>query len=146
MLNLDEKKCPKCGIAKEKKEFGKDSTTASGVSSWCKSCKKVWRSQYRKDNPGSLKKIDFNNDLKKHYGITSEQYWKLFEAQKGNCACCGQSHELFKRRLHVDHDHETGVIRGLLCTECNPGLGYFQDSVERLEAAVTYLKKSKKLG
>jgi len=146
MLNLDKKICPKCGLAKEKKEFGKDSTTASGVSSWCKPCKKAWRARHRKDNPEKLKSMDFNSDLKKLYGITSDQYWELFNKQNGLCACCGQSHELFVRRLHVDHDHNSGQIRGLLCTECNPGLGYFQDSIERLEMAITYLKKFKKLG
>lgn len=142
MLNLDEKKtCPKCKIAKEEKEFGKDSTIAKGISSWCKPCKKIWRSKHRKDNPDKTKLLDFKNDLKKLYGITIEQYWELFDHQKGCCACCGQSHELFKRRLHVDHNHKNGQIRGLLCSECNPGLGYFQDSIERLEMAVKYLKK-----
>jgi hypothetical protein len=146
MLNLNERTCPKCGTTKEKKEFGKDSTNVSGVSCWCKPCKKAWRAHHRKDNPSKMRDIDFNNDLKKHYGITSEKYWELFNKQGGLCACCGQSHELFKRRLHVDHDHTTGQVRGLLCTECNPGLGYFQDSIERLEMAITYLRKFKKLG
>lgn len=146
MLNLDEMKCSKCGATKEKKEFGKDAHVAKGISSWCKLCKKTWRANWRKENPEKARDKDFNSDLKKHYGINAEQYWKLFEDQKGLCACCGQSHELFKRRLHVDHDHNTGKIRGLLCTECNPGIGYFQESVERLQKAINYLSKSKMLG
>ncbi len=144
MLNLDEKTCPKCRVSKDKKEFGKDSATAKGISSWCKSCKKAWRSQWRKENPEKVKAQDFKSDLKKHYGITSEQYYQMIEDQKNCCACCGQSAENFKRGLHVDHDHTTGQVRGLLCTECNPGLGYFQESTERLEMAIAYLKKFKK--
>ncbi len=142
--DLELKVCPKCKNAKEKKEFGKDKTTASGVSSWCKPCKKEWRSQHRKDNPEHYRILDNRYDLKKNYGITQEQYKNMFEAQNGCCACCGQSHELFKKGLHVDHNHTTGQVRALLCTECNPGIGYFQESIERLEMAVAYLKKFKK--
>lgn len=142
--DLELKVCPKCKSTKEKKEFGKDARTASGVSSWCKLCKKQWRAQHRKDNPEYYKELDHKNDLKKNYGITPEQYKNMFDAQSGCCACCGQSHEVFRKRLHVDHDHSIGQVRALLCTECNPGLGYFQDSIHRLEMAIAYLKKFKK--
>lgn len=146
MLTLDKLICPKCRDTKEKKEFGKDSTIAKGISAWCKLCKKVWRAKWRKENPEKAKAMDFKNDLKKNYNITPEVYYKMIEDQNNSCACCGQSAEIFKRGLHVDHDHTTGRVRGLLCTECNPGLGYFQDSIERLEMAIKYLQKSKKLG
>jgi Recombination endonuclease VII len=140
---LEQKICPQCGDTKEKKEFGKDITTPTGVSSWCKPCKKKWRSQLRKDNPEEHKRIDFKNDLKK-YGLTTEDYNRMFKNQNGCCDCCGQTSENFRRGLHVDHDHTTGQVRALLCTQCNPGLGYFKDSVERLEMAIKYLKKFKK--
>lgn len=136
--------CPRCKATKEKKEFGKDATKSSGVSTWCKPCKKEWRAEHRKDNPEYYKHVDRNNDLKKNYGLTLEQYNEMFKAQNGCCACCGQSHEMFVKRLHVDHNHTTGQVRGLLCTECNPGLGYFKESIERLEMAIAYLKKFKK--
>lgn len=144
MLNLNEIVCPKCRTPKEKKEFGKDSTTAKGISSWCKLCKKTWRAQHRKDNPEKYRKIDFERDLQKRYGIETSEYNRMFDEQKGYCACCGQSHENFRNGLHVDHDHATGQVRGLLCTQCNPGIGYFEDSIERLEMAIKYLKKFKK--
>lgn len=140
---LEQKVCPKCGATKEKKEFGKDATTSSGVSSWCKPCKKEWRAQHRKDNPEEHKRIDFRNDLKK-YGLTVEDYNSMFDKQKGCCDCCGRSAENFRRGLHIDHDHITGQVRALLCTKCNPGLGYFDDSIEALEMAIKYLKKFKK--
>lgn len=143
MLNLNEKVCPKCSLAKEQKEFGKDATTRSGISSWCKPCKKTWRANHRKENPEKYQEIDFRNDLKR-YGLTPEDYNKMFESQNGLCACCGISHENFRRGLHVDHDHTTGQVRALLCTKCNPGIGYFDDSVEKLEMAIKYLNKFKK--
>lgn len=135
--------CPKCRTSKEKKEFGKDATKAKGVSCWCKPCKKEWRAQHRKDNPEKHKLLDFRNDLKK-YGITIEVYNQMFESQGGNCACCNLPHTSFRRGLHVDHDHVTGRVRALLCTKCNPGIGYFDDSIEKLEMAIKYLKKFKK--
>jgi hypothetical protein len=136
--------CPKCGLDRELRDFGKDVATAKGISSWCKPCKKRWRKDWRQKNPEEARSQDFKNDFKKNYGITPEDYWRLFEAQGGRCACCGVCSEDHRRGLHVDHDHTSGQVRGLLCTKCNPGLGYFDDSVEKLEMAITYLKKFKK--
>ncbi len=61
----------------------------------------------------------------KRYGITVEQYDAMLRQQNGLCAICGRAPKRF--RLAVDHDHETGEIRGLLCTRCNLGLGWFRD-------------------
>lgn len=141
---LERKVCPRCKVAREKKEFGKDASKARGISSWCKDCKKTWRSEHRKKNPEQAKRRDFISDLSKHYGMSIDEYIKLHEAQNGLCACCGIHESAFKRGLHVDHDHETGEIRGLLCTKCNPGIGYFGDSIKRLEMAISYLRKFKK--
>lgn len=141
---LERKICPRCKEAKEKKEFGKDHTTAKGISSWCKLCKKTWRCNHRKKNPELHKKKDFASDLKRHYGISVEEHKKIYNDQNGCCACCGMHAANFRRGLHMDHDHKTGQNRGLLCTRCNPGLGYFEDSIEKLEMAISYLKKFKK--
>lgn len=141
---LERKICPTCKTEKSLDHFGKDATTAKGISSWCKPCKKHWRALWRKENPEKAKAKDFKDDLKKNYGIIPEQYNQMFEEQNGCCGCCGKSHENFRRGLHVDHHHNTGQVRGLLCTQCNPGLGYFEDSIERLEMAITYLRKFKK--
>lgn len=110
----------------------------------CGYCKRCKRSSYRKANKAEMKEKDFAQDLKKHYGMSVDTYNKLFISQNGSCECCGKHQSAFKRRLHVDHDHETGEIRGLLCTRCNPGLGYFDDSIEKLGLAIKYLKKFKK--
>jgi hypothetical protein len=79
-------------------------------------------------------------------GCTPEQYQKLLEQQDGKCAICGaveghRSRDGRACRLSVDHDHQTGIVRGLLCNRCNRGLGRFKDSVRILEAALRYLKR-----
>lgn len=87
-------------------------------------------------------------DLKKHYGITLEQYAAMYEAQEGKCAICGEHGEQFtpgnggkSKTLVVDHDHSTGRLRKLLCAGCNKALGGFRDSTEVLQKAVAYLKQ-----
>ena len=77
-------------------------------------------------------------NLKHRFGMTLEEYDELFEAQNGGCAICGGSNAS-GRRLAVDHDHETGTVRGLLCFECNVGLGKFKDDVTIVRRATRYL-------
>ena len=64
-------------------------------------------------------------------------------AHDGKCACCGNSEPGTKRGWFVDHDHETGKPRGVVCFKCNTGLGMFHDSVELLEMAIAYLLRSR---
>jgi hypothetical protein len=76
----------------------------------------------------------------------SGQFQVLLQVQHGRCAICGatEGHRSCRGkvcRLAVDHDHETGKVRGLLCNNCNRGLGRFKDSVENLEAALRYLQR-----
>lgn len=75
--------------------------------------------------------------LKNRYGITEEDYAQMFQHQHGLCAICQKSST---KNLDVDHDHETGKVRGLLCNNCNRGLGHLQDSILHLESAIKYLK------
>lgn len=82
--------------------------------------------------------------LPKKYGITVEDYEQMLLEQGGACAICRRAETVVMRGkvkpLSVDHDHESGRVRGLLCHECNVGLGKFKDNVARLKAAVTYLE------
>ncbi len=76
------------------------------------------------------------------YGITPRDYNKMLEESGGVCEICGTNpKDLPKNRQHlcVDHDHETGEIRGLLCHHCNTGLGQFRDDVSYLKSAIRYL-------
>jgi hypothetical protein len=103
-------------------------------------CKKyVYR--WRKNNRIRTHKIDKRAHLKNRHGITSEYYDKMLSNQNGCCEICGKPHTDYKRSFHVDHNHLTGNVRGLLCVRCNAGIGLFQDNTDSLERAKLYLIK-----
>lgn len=74
--------------------------------------------------------------------LTRTEYKELLEDQNYVCAICFGD-EPIEKKFSVDHDHDSGEIRGLLCTRCNLGLGLFKDSIETLESATEYLMKTK---
>lgn len=94
--------------------------------------KRVWRAQ----NPGKHEA----HTRKTLYGITDAEYQTLVIAQKGLCAICGGPPTKNRRNLSVDHCHQTGKIRGLLCSNCNTAIGLFKDLPELLEKALLYLR------
>lgn len=80
--------------------------------------------------------------LRASYGIGFKKYERIFHAQDGRCAICrvkGNLDPSKKLPFHVDHDHATGKVRGLLCTRCNIGLGMMKENAENLENAKAYL-------
>ena len=80
--------------------------------------------------------------LKKNYGITLEQHDAMLAEQNNGCAICGNGPSgKSSRWFHVDHDHDSGKVRALLCAECNTALGKFRDSPELLDKAAAYLRK-----
>lgn len=117
------KTCRLCGCEKSLAEFHSHPGTSDGLESRCIPCKR---------------KNTRRNELRRKYGITEKVYSQILEAQGGVCAICGNPSSPGKS-LAVDHDHESGAIRGLLCFECNTGLGKFRDSLDLLETAHAYL-------
>ena len=82
-------------------------------------------------------------DLRRDYGLTPEDYRKMAEKQQNRCAICGRWETHKKNRyLAIDHNHVTGKIRGLLCSNCNAGLGFFEDNPQILANAIEYLKEN----
>ncbi len=84
----------------------------------------------------------------KRYGLSLEDYNRMLDSQKGLCSICNQP-ETTKRwgkldKLSVDHEHNSGKVRGLLCNHCNRGIGCFRDSKILLKKAIIYLKKHEK--
>jgi Recombination endonuclease VII len=84
--------------------------------------------------------------LRREFGMDEADYQRLHAHQAGLCAICDQPETKRHRdgsllRLSIDHDHETGAVRGLLCQRCNVGLGSFVDSIQRLRAAADYLER-----
>jgi len=108
------------------------------------------RLQYKNISEREWKKIrsrDDNTRLKRIYGIGLKEYDKILKTQKFKCAICRRSqHEVYKKimKFNIDHDHKTGKIRGLLCTNCNRGLGFFKDDIKLLQKSIKYLITSKK--
>jgi hypothetical protein len=79
--------------------------------------------------------------LKKTFGISIEEYNRIFELQNGCCAICGKHQSELTHTLCVDHNHNTGEVRGLLCSNCNVGIGSFHENIEVLHSAIDYILK-----
>lgn len=96
-----------------------------------------WARQWRKNNPEAALLNDRRVNLMRNYGMTIEDFDALLEAQGGRCAICGTDTPN-GRNWHVDHNHDTGKVRGILCSSCNLGIG-FLSTPERLAQATQYL-------
>ena len=72
--------------------------------------------------------------------MTLEEHQKLFEKQQGRCAICNKHQSELNKEISIDHSHKTGKVRGLLCNNCNSGIGYFNDNKELLIKAISYLE------
>lgn len=82
-----------------------------------------------------------NYNLKLKFGITIKDYDELLVLQDNKCAICLTDASQFKKRLAVDHCHKTNVVRGLLCSDCNRGIGLLKDSAELVARAANYLER-----
>ena len=130
-LPVGHKPCSVCGTVFRYEHNGNKFCSAK-----CRLTRKKEDKQYKASKA-------YNATLRaKRYGITPEKLKGLEEAAGGKCEICGISEEdAPKGRLHVDHCHESGGVRGLLCQRCNQALGMFFDDVSNLEKAISYLKK-----
>lgn len=98
------------------------------------------RRAWQRSNPDHL----WAYSLRVKYGLTPEDFEAMLKNQRGKCAipeCGAETPGGRSKRWHVDHDHVTGVVRGLLCNSCNVGLGFFDDRPELLRAAAAYLER-----
>lgn len=115
----------------------------------CLQCVPAYDSEVQKKYTGRYVEYRRNHRLKARYKITIQQYEVLLKSQNNCCAICKVHIDEHKKRkgeknnFAVDHCHETNKIRGLLCYKCNMGLGYFNDSIEKLETALNYLRLNK---
>lgn len=143
--NAGELPCTKCKEVKPVSEFHPHAKTARGYQYWCKECahaERIERAKIPADPHVRRRHV-----LWSIYRITPAQYDEMYQRQNGQCAICGVTKEPWepasladrKRFLAVDHCHSTGTIRGLLCCNCNAGLGQFKDDPAIMYAAVAYL-------
>ena len=139
------KKCRKCNEVKDISHFFRNAQGRDGYNDACKECiaeeRKVKRAMERAYLSALSADARKDADFRRRYGITLAAYDNLLAAQGGVCAICGRSPDEFKRAFAIDHDHKTGVIRGILCPDCNRGLGGFQDNPELLRRAASFLEK-----
>ncbi len=134
--------CPECREFLPKSEFYSDGRANGGLSRRCRTHhgRKSYESRKKRyDTPAKRYAYARREMLRKKYGLTVEQYQAMVEEQGDVCAVCGQAETDKYGMLHVDHDHVTNTVRGLLCTQCNTGLGKFRDDPELLFAAIRYL-------
>lgn len=140
--NATHKVCSKCGVRKERSKFYKDSARNDGITAYCKDCKLKINNNWRENNPEEMKQSQRRTRRKSTYGVSSEDYDKMLIDQNNECAIC---HKTIGYEASVDHNHDTGQVRGLLCNVCNTGIGMLQDSPSILRAAAEYLEKYEKL-
>lgn len=100
---------------------------------------KEWRSKNKEKHQSDVR---FVNYKKQGLQLTKEEYFFIYEKQKGECAICGKTSSSGKK-LCLDHCHKTLKIRGFLCPDCNIGLGKFKDDHNILHKAIVYLLKNK---
>ena len=111
----------------------------------CKKAMKKWRTnnpekakeadrRWRVNNPDKLR----NKHLKRKFGITLEQFNLMFDSQKGRCQICDKHEE--EKLLAVDHNHRTGMVRGLLCNNCNLSLGLINEDIKILQNMIKYIQ------
>lgn len=125
-----------CGTCKKRKpaiEFAKNGDSKDGLAWRCKVCHAAYIKVHREKNPNYYRSVQ----LRCKFGITLEEYDEMLEEQGGVCAVCGGTCKTGKA-LAVDHDHETGKVRGLLCSNCNQAIGKLS-SVDLLLSAASYL-------
>lgn len=128
------KRCGRCRSFKPAADFHRNARALDGLHVYCKPCRKEDNSANERWRTGLLKRL---------YGMSREEYFDMLEKQGGVCAICDEPSG-GGRYLAVDHDHATGMVRGLLCGNCNNGLGRFKDNPARLRAAAAYLEEAQR--
>jgi hypothetical protein len=114
------KRCASCDEIKPLTQFHRARSQSGGYNCYCKTCRKAMGAEAH---------------LLKNYGMTRAELEALVDAQDGLCAICVE-----RPAVHVDHDHATGQVRGVLCFPCNAALGQFRDRTDLLARAATYLE------
>jgi hypothetical protein len=169
---MDKKVCSRCRTNKSLHDFYRNRTTKDGYAYECKNCKDsrpsyYWKTEkaraadrerylrristpegkaslleknrkYKQSEHGKL--AEWKRYLKRNYKISLETYNKILEIQGGGCAICGAKPK--ERRLHIDHNHSTNAIRGILCGKCNQAIGLLNENLILFDRAKEYIKNN----
>ena len=149
--------CKKCGLVAEKEDdlkvFVTNHVSKHNKANICKPCAEKQQKKYRQLKPHKTREREYrqkekyklrrkNKDYQNKYGITLEEYDQILLSQNGCCKICKVHHTNVHFGLVVDHNHLNGQVRGLLCGQCNTGLGNLKDSIEILETSIQYLREN----
>ncbi len=140
-----EKRCTQCGIVKLRSEFyPRKSSSPNAIRAECKQCSIDGVANWQVGRRERVRETNWRTCLRRYYGITAEQYDEMLAAQGDVCAICGGTETTRNRkRLYVDHCHRTRLIRGLLCSRCNHGVGAMRDDPDLLKSAWVYLERGR---
>ncbi|MFG3644879.1 endonuclease VII domain-containing protein [Micromonospora sp. NPDC047762] len=125
------RRCPDCGATKPLDDFPRNRSGRGGYGRYCKPCHNAKGKESMLRLHGGTREYH----LRRRYGVGEKEFQELLAEQGEVCAICGGADP-----QHLDHDHRTGWVRGILCFNCNGGLGQFRDSPMRLARAITYLR------
>lgn len=129
----ESRRCNRCGQVKAASEFTFDRQKRDCLRRTCRQCEKELRAETADQRR--------RNRIIKTYGVDPDWFDRTFQAQSGRCAICRE--KLTQQGgMAVDHNHDTGAVRGLLCSLCNSGLGMFRDRPRLLTAAAKYLRRA----
>jgi hypothetical protein len=132
--------CNYCNAEKPAAAFSKRGLAWTAKRSMCRECfairYKKYNKKHRDKDPIYCGERDWRGHIRRTFNLTFDDYCNMLESQGGGCAICGT----WELHLAVDHCHTTGIVRGLLCRNCNHGIGNFKDSPERLASAIAYLQ------
>lgn len=148
---MTQKTCTKCGVTKDVELFVPcyGEKGRSSYKSWCKGCHTACGVAYKRRNAAARARYAEQRrgyDIERKFGITGKQYDQILAVQGGVCALCRTNRGSINfggkpRRLAVDHDHDTGRVRGLLCERCNRGVGLLGDDPALLRRAADYIDR-----
>ena len=151
---MQTKKCSTCHVEKDVSEFSQASNYKDGYRGQCKKCRCTYQRVYNQTPDGKTAQarakvrmrprrthlVMRNEKLREKYGISHTEYEHILIEQGGGCAICGSQKSRGRyERFHVDHCHETGQVRGILCHPCNMALGQLGDNLESIMRVMNYL-------
>jgi hypothetical protein len=143
------KLCPKCGETKPLDGFTlrQSGSRVGQPVAHCKACNVTALQERKQRDPTIYRRVEWPSKLKRLYGITVEDYYRMLDEQGGGCAVCGAKTPGMRHyskngrieKFRVDHCHATGRVRGLLCNSCNRAIGLIRDDPEIASRIADYL-------
>lgn len=138
--------CIRCNTEKPLDNFSNNRNVPGGKCRYCRSCMSAYYGKRYKSHYQTYEQKR-ERRIKMKFGITQSDYNFMLAEQNGVCAICGEPEKLGKKSpdsdslmLSIDHCHATGSIRGLLCGQCNRGIGFLKDDIKILQSSIRYLE------